>query len=324
MNFLEAHKIVTGFAGGPTLRFLFAISGTPDKVDLFFKAAGAKRGRTVDFWTLPFNTLGQALLSDAGSDREVFVLFPWDLVPEADWRSGFPTATLDFGALQARAQQTIDRLTRRANARLLYVPAPMPPLFADPATTSRLDGWLTAATQGAGARLLPSRVFSLASYLSTGSPFASGELGLIAETVIDNAIGEPPQPKKVLITDLDNVMWRGVIGEDGLDGIHFSSEGVGFRHFVYQTLLAKLKREGALLAAVFCVGLGLPFVLVALGLQRSRTALGWLRRHRLAVQRTGGVLLVALGLALLTGVWTTWAGWLQGLLTGADPFVPVL
>ena len=48
------------------------------------------------------------------------------------------------------------------------------------------------------------------------------------------------------------------------------------------------------------------------------------RRHRLAVQRTGGVLLVGLGLALLTGVWTTWAGWLQGLLTGGDPFVPVL
>ncbi|GIG38897.1 cytochrome c biogenesis CcdA family protein [Cellulomonas phragmiteti] len=82
--------------------------------------------------------------------------------------------------------------------------------------------------------------------------------------------------------------------------------------------------RGALLAAVFCVGLGLPFVLVGLGLQRSQRALGWLRRHRLAVRRTGGAVLVVLGVALLTGAWGTWAAWLQGALTGGDPFVPAL
>ncbi|MBO3088384.1 cytochrome c biogenesis CcdA family protein [Cellulomonas dongxiuzhuiae] len=82
--------------------------------------------------------------------------------------------------------------------------------------------------------------------------------------------------------------------------------------------------RGALLAAAFCLGLGLPFVLVGLGLQRSQRALAWLRRHRLAVQRTGGAVLVVLGLALLTGAWGAWAAWLQGVLTGGDPFVPAL
>ncbi|KSW21782.1 cytochrome c biogenesis CcdA family protein [Cellulomonas sp. B6] len=82
--------------------------------------------------------------------------------------------------------------------------------------------------------------------------------------------------------------------------------------------------RGALLAVAFCVGLGLPFALVAVGLQRSRSAVAWLGRHRLAVQRTGGAVLVVLGVALATGAWGTWAAWLQGLLTGADPFVPVL
>lgn len=82
--------------------------------------------------------------------------------------------------------------------------------------------------------------------------------------------------------------------------------------------------RGALLAAAFCVGLGVPFVLVGLGLQRSAPVLAWLRRHRLAVRRAGGAVLLVLGAALLTGVWGTWAAWLQGVLTGGDPFVPAL
>ncbi len=82
--------------------------------------------------------------------------------------------------------------------------------------------------------------------------------------------------------------------------------------------------RGALLAVAFCVGLGLPFLLVALGLESSTRMLGFLRRHRLAILRVGGAMLVVLGLALVTGVWGTWAGWLQGVLTGYDPFVPVV
>ena len=82
--------------------------------------------------------------------------------------------------------------------------------------------------------------------------------------------------------------------------------------------------RGAVLAAVFCIGLGLPFLAVALGLERSRRVTRWLTRHRLGVLRVGGGLLVVLGLALVTGVWGHWAAWLQGLITGADQFVPVV
>ncbi|MGW6129516.1 cytochrome c biogenesis protein CcdA [Cellulomonas sp. NPDC055163] len=82
--------------------------------------------------------------------------------------------------------------------------------------------------------------------------------------------------------------------------------------------------RGAVLSVAFCLGLGLPFLLLALGTARSRRAHELLRRHRLAVMRAGGGLLVLLGVALVTGVWGTWAQWLQGLVTGADVFVPVV
>jgi cytochrome c-type biogenesis protein len=74
--------------------------------------------------------------------------------------------------------------------------------------------------------------------------------------------------------------------------------------------------RGAVLGVAYCVGLGVPFLLIALGLQSSRRMLGFLRRHRLAIMRVGGGLLVLIGLALVTGLWGTWTGALQGWIGG--------
>jgi FkbH-like protein len=251
VNFLEAHRLVANFAGGPTLKFLFGVSGTSEKLTVFFSAAGAKRGRAVQVRTLPFNTLGQMLLAEsAPGELEIFLLFPWDFVPEADWRSGVPSSALNLGGLQDRAHALARRIERRQEARLLYVPAPLPPLFSNPATTANLEIWLAALAGAIGADFIEPEIFSLGSYLSTGCPFAGARLGEVAERVVDRALGPSTEPAKVLITDLDNVLWAGVIGEDGIDGIRYTPEGVGFRHFLYQTVLAKLRREGTLLAAV--------------------------------------------------------------------------
>lgn len=79
--------------------------------------------------------------------------------------------------------------------------------------------------------------------------------------------------------------------------------------------------RGAVLSVAYCAGLGLPFLLIALGFERSARALAFLRTHRVAVTRTGGVMLVLVGLALVTGVWGTWTQSLQGWVGGFETVV---
>lgn len=79
--------------------------------------------------------------------------------------------------------------------------------------------------------------------------------------------------------------------------------------------------RGAALSVAYCIGLGLPFLLLAAGLDRSARALGFLRTHRLVIMRTGGVLLVLVGLALVTGAWAAFTSSLQGLIGGFETVV---
>lgn len=74
--------------------------------------------------------------------------------------------------------------------------------------------------------------------------------------------------------------------------------------------------RGALLAAAYCLGLGVPFVVIALLYSRTTRAMAFLRRHRVTIMRVGGGLLVLVGLALVTGLWGHFAGWVQGLVAG--------
>lgn len=80
--------------------------------------------------------------------------------------------------------------------------------------------------------------------------------------------------------------------------------------------------RGIALVIAYCLGLGVPFVLVALGSATAVAGLGWLRRHTRALQIFGGVLLIAVGAALLTGVWNDFVTWLRDAFV-SDVRLPV-
>ncbi len=80
--------------------------------------------------------------------------------------------------------------------------------------------------------------------------------------------------------------------------------------------------RGIVLGLAYCLGLGVPFLLLAAGWDRAGRASAWLRGHYRAVQIIGGVLLIAMGLLLVTGLWDELVRRLQISLIG--PFETVL
>ncbi|HSR85529.1 MAG TPA: cytochrome c biogenesis protein CcdA [Streptosporangiaceae bacterium] len=69
--------------------------------------------------------------------------------------------------------------------------------------------------------------------------------------------------------------------------------------------------RGGLLAFVYALGIGVPFLIVALAFQRGINVFAFARRHARLVTRIGGLLLVAVGVLEVTGAWSAAITWLQ-------------
>ncbi len=72
--------------------------------------------------------------------------------------------------------------------------------------------------------------------------------------------------------------------------------------------------RGALLGLAYCIGIGIPFLLAALGVSWATRALAVLRRHIRLVNLLGGGILIMLGLLMVSGIWGALIREVQGLI----------
>ena len=120
------------------------------------------------------------------------------------------------------------------------------------------------------------------------------------------------QPKK----------WTTIIGAPLLGGIF----ALGWTPCLGPTLAAIISvsvgtqgftaARGVVLVIAYCIGLGLPFLLVAFGSSKAVRSIDVLRRHSRAIQIAGGIAMIVVGIMLLTGAWDVFIGWSRQLVVG--------
>jgi cytochrome c-type biogenesis protein len=79
--------------------------------------------------------------------------------------------------------------------------------------------------------------------------------------------------------------------------------------------------RGAILSFGYCIGLGAPFIISGLYLDKSEKLRKYLIRRGDLITKIGGVLLIVIGLSQLFGLWIDMMIWLRSIISN---FVPVL
>jgi FkbH-like protein len=227
------------------------------------------RGRAPRVVSYGFDQLEIALAETSTNRRDdpTLVFLSWeDIDPRLSWRGRGFGESIDHRLIDESGSRLQSRLDRWLDARgpaesyLAVAPEAWLP-FVDSTPPTAVG--MVAATAGLafasiaqrfvarGGRVvrLPFQSLHYRNLLASGCPMDIDESAAAAQHFVDNVLERAPR-RKALVVDADGTLWKGVVGEDGPDGISCADGGAGYPYWVFQNFLLRLKREGVLLALV--------------------------------------------------------------------------
>ena len=251
-----------------------ACSFTPLHLEAFVKAYVAQRRPTADVRVEGgiYGDLAGGLtrIAETGPRSCVAVVEWQDLDPRLGWRESVHAPVADTEDICSTARLRLDRIALRLEDLGTHCPVvlvlptlDLPPAYGGTARhagvmRTRLDLLLAdfaarlvtapgisiisrgnVAQTGADVRDLRGEVRS-------GFPYSLDHASALACAAVDALL--PPPTKKGLITDLDDTLWRGIVGEVGADKVTWDLDSGSLVHAMYQQLLARLAERGTLLA----------------------------------------------------------------------------
>jgi FkbH-like protein len=280
MKLLDALRIVNhaGNSSLPEMPFALACSFTPLALGTFLQAHLQQREAEarVSLATGLYGDLIGTLESFAVAERSwvgIAVALEWsDLDPRLTLRSsartgaGFPEDVVKSAReMLARLMRRLPVLAARSPVVVSLPTLPLPPVFAvGDAGMSRaalqlrvlIADLAVSVLDLTNLRLVDSAALDvlsplsirgdLRSELTNGFPYTTAHADAVASAF--SAALRPAAIKKGIITDLDNTLWRGIVGEIGATAVSWSREDGAHTHAIYQRCLDALASTGTLVA----------------------------------------------------------------------------
>lgn len=278
MQLFEALKIIRDRSqtGDASTRRVDLICGfTPLHLKTFLAAKLTLRSDCVfDVHTGLFGDIPASLQCSLAEppDSAVLMLEWSDLDPRLGYRSSGgwrPEKMADIvesaGLCLARLEKPLRRLAEKTSLVVCLPTLPLPPMFPSPTgladvaslkLRSLVADFAVRLAEDGAIRILdaasldrvsePASRFDAASELRSGFPLTMDHAAALAGELA--ALLKPKPSMKGIITDLDNTLWAGIVGEDGLDGISWDLDHKTHQHALYQEQLTALADLGVLVA----------------------------------------------------------------------------
>ena len=278
MELIDALETVNlpAAAGARALRLFLGCGFTPLHLKTFVAAhlRALDAARPVQIETGRFGDLtGNLERLDTSTVDAVVVVVEWaDLDSRlgmrelGGWRASQLADVLEScGRMASRLERAIAHAARSVPAVCVMPTLALPPMFPEPrgqsgawelqihalraalaSSVAKTPGVVVVSQSELDRRSPPAQRLDIAATIATGFPYTLSHASTLGQLIA--GLAGLRQPKKGLITDLDDTLWSGIVGEIGSANVAWSLSDRQLAHGLYQQTLASLAGAGVLLA----------------------------------------------------------------------------